>query len=305
MERIFGGLDFSVTSAAIDWLTTTDRMPWPVVAPFRMRPNLEKLDADAPALLLRDDLADVYQRERAKVLATHPERAMVGRADASVLECIQDLASTPHAVGAADAAKDGHSRLPPLLQTPAQTASALQEDFVILKHEGDTLRTEYLSVCFPSRWDPREKVGLDFAAIHAPVADSEQLRAAGPNLMTLAFMKQPMLRHVWLISPSASLDQHPDKNEAWWTEALADPSPLLPRLYFRIERQTTWPLPQFQRAVFFIRIMMCPLLDVLSVDAGRAAELAATLRSMTPTIVAYRGMTDALPRLLAELDSTS
>ena len=72
----------------------------------------------------------------------------------------------------------------------------------------------------------------------------------GTNLMTLAFMKQPMLRHVWLISPSESLDQHPDKNEAWWTEALADPSPLLPRLYFRIERQTTWPLPQFQRAVF-------------------------------------------------------
>ena len=294
-----------MTSEAIDWLTPAGRMPWPVVAPFRMRPNLEKLDADAPALLLRDGLADVYRRERAKVLATHPERAMVGRADASVLECIQDLASTPHAVGAADAAKDGHSRLPPLLQTPAQTASALQEDFVILKHEGDTLRTEYLSVCFPSRWDPREKVGLDFAAIHAPVADSEQLRAAGPNLMTLAFMKQPMLRHVWLISPSAILDQHPDKNEAWWTEALADPSPLLPRLYFRIERQTTWPLPQFQRAVFFIRIMMCPLLDVLSIGAGRAAELAATLRSMTPAIVAYRGMTDALPRLLAELDSTS
>jgi len=281
-------VDFSVTSAAIDWLTPADRMPWPVVAPFRMRPNLEKLDADAPALLLRDDLADVYRRERAKVLATHPERAMLGTIEPASLAAIKSL-STPRA--AAEAASG--------------VALDMQEDFVILKHEGDTLRTEYLSVCFPSRWDPREKLGLDFAAIHAPVADSEQLRAAGPNLMTLAFMKQPMLRHVWLISPSASLDQHPDKNEAWWTEALADPSPLLPRLYFRIERQTTWPLPQFQRAVFFIRIMMCPLLDALSVGAGRAAELAATLRSMTPTIVAYRGMTDALPRLLAELDSTS
>lgn len=263
-------------------------MPWPVVAPFRMRPNLEKLDADAPALLLRDDLTDVYRRERDKVLATHPERAMVGTIEPASLAAIKSLS-------------------PPRASAEATSGVALdmQEDFVILKHEGDTLRTEYLSVCFPSRWDPREKLGLDFAAIHAPVADSEQLRAAGPNLMTLAFMKQPMLRHVWLISPSASLDQHPDKNEAWWAEALSDPSPLLPRLYFRIERQTTWPLPQFQRAVFFIRIMICPILDVLSVGAGRAAELAATLRSMTPTIVAYRGMTDALPRLLAELDSTS
>ncbi len=298
----------NVTSRTSDWLTPAARMPWPVAAPFRMRPNLEKLDADAPALLVRDELADVYQRERKHVLTTHPERAMVGNANAATLDAIHSLATSSPSVGAAEAAKNGRSRLPPLPQGErygALVASALQEDFVILKHEGDSLRTEYLSVCFPSRWDPRDKLGLDFAAIHAPVADSEQLRAAGPNLMTLAFMKQPMLRHVWLISPSPSLDQHPDKNEAWWSELLADVSPLLPRLYFRVERQTTLPLPQFQRAVFFIRMMMCPLLDVLSVGTGRAAELAATLRSMTPAIVAYRGMTDALPRLLAELDSTS
>ena len=275
-----------MTSAAIDWLTPAARMPWPVEAPFRMRPNLEKLDVQTPALLLRDELADVYLRERSKVLATHSERAVVGQADAAVLARIRALATTGESEGA------------------AAGASALQEDFVILKQEAETLRTEYLSVCFPSRWDPREKLGLDFSAIHAPVADNQLLQAAGPNLMTLAFMKQPMLRHVWLISPSASLDQHPDKNEAWWAEALADASPLLPRLHFRVERQTTWPLQQFQRAVFFIRVMMCQLLDVLSVGAGRAAELSATLRSMTPAIVAYRGMTDALPRLLAELDAT-
>ena len=119
-----------------------------------------------PALLLRDELENVYQRERAKVLATHPERAMVGRAHASVLECIQNLASTRHAVGASEAAKNGHSQLPPLPQTPAQTASALQEDFVILNHEADTLRTEYLQ--FGLHVGAHEKVGLDFAAIHAP-----------------------------------------------------------------------------------------------------------------------------------------
>ena len=275
-----------MTSAAIDWLTPAARMPWPVEAPFRMRPNLEKLDVQTPALLLRDELADVYLRERSKVLATHSERAVVGQADAAVLARIRALATTGESEGA------------------AAGANTLQEDFVILKQEAETLRTEYLSVCFPSRWDPREKLGLDFSAIHAPVADNQLLQAAGPNLMTLAFMKQPMLRHVWLISPSASLDQHPDKNEAWWAEALADPSPLLPRLYFRVERQTTWPLLQFQRAAFFIRVMMCQLLDVLSVGAGRAAALATTLRSMTPAVVAYRGMTDALPRLLAELDAT-
>ena len=255
-----------------DWLTRASAMPWPVTSPFRMRPNLEKLDTVAPALLLRDELAEIYRRERERVMAAHPERAVVGTPNAEALAAIRDLAPSP------------------------------QEDFVILKQDGDTLRTEYLSVCFPSRWDPREKLGLDFTAIHAPVADNQTLIAAGQSIMTMAFMKQPMMRHVWLVVPSASLDQHPDKNEAWWTEALRDMSPLLTNLFFRVERQTTWPLPQFQRAVFFIRVMTSPLVEVLASVPGRAPELAASLRSMTPEVVAYRGMREAMPRLLAELD---
>ena len=283
-----------MTSAAIDWLTPAARMPWPVEAPFRMRPNLEKLEPIKPDIFLRDDLAEAYRREKSNGFTEHSQRIEVGRLGFETPNVLIKIAEQ----------YCDRFGTHPGLESPRNVALELQEDFVILKQEAETLRTEYLSVCFPSRWDPREKLGLDFSAIHAPVADNQLLQAAGPNLMTLAFMKQPMLRHVWLISPSASLDQHPDKNEAWWAEALADPSPLLARLYFRVERQTTWPLPQFQRAVFFIRVMMCQLLDVLSVGAGRAAALATTLRSMTPAVVAYRGMTDALPRLLAELDAT-
>ena len=70
-------------------------MPWPVTTPFRMRPNLEKLDADAPALLLRDGLADVYRRERECVIATHRERAMVGEANEGVLDAILGLTPSP------------------------------------------------------------------------------------------------------------------------------------------------------------------------------------------------------------------
>ena len=287
-------------------------MPWPVTTPFRMRPNLEKLDADAPALLLRDELAEVYRRERERVIASHRERAMVGTVNEQAINAIHGLAPSLLAGegwGEGDGGSSSQSSapirrhpLPSPLPSREREQNTMQEDFVILKQEGDTLRSEYLSVCFPSRWDPREKLGLDFAAIHAPVADNKTLIAAGQSIMTMAFMKQPMLRHVWLIVPSASLDQHPDKNEAWWTGTLRDMSPLLPNLFFRVERQTSWPLPQFQRAVFFIRVMMSPLVDVLANAPGRAPELAASLRSMTPEVVAYRGMREAMPRLLAELD---
>jgi dimethylamine monooxygenase subunit A len=319
-----------------DWLTPAERMPWTVSTPFRMRPNLEKLDPESPALLLHDDLASAYAQERERVLRVARERALVGKANAGVLRAIEVLTRSPSSFspsplrgeGAPLGAGEGDLCAPsvgvvsiPLSRrfappspsggegnTPVTTetlALQLQEDFVILKNENERLTTEYLSVCFPSRWDPREKLGLDFSQIHAPVADNQMLLAAGANIMTMAFMKQPMLRHVWLIVPSASLPQHPDQNDYSWAETLRDPSPLLPRLFFRVERQTTWPLAQFNRAVFFIRVMMSPLLDVLDVAPERASKLASALRSMTPAIVAYRGMTDAMPRLLAELDTLS
>ncbi|TAG01393.1 MAG: DUF3445 domain-containing protein [Betaproteobacteria bacterium] len=280
-------------------------MPWPVSAPFRMRPNLEKLDAVVPELLLNDELASVYARERASVFAVHPERAAVGVANVDVLHEIIKL--TP--VGAAcrepvrlstmGSSIDSRQAAP----TAMDTAITLQEDFVILKNDGHSLRTEYLSVAFPSRWDPREKLGLDFTAIHAPVADNQMLQAAGSSIMAMAFMKQPMLRHVWLIVPSASLAQHPEQNDYSWSKTLQDPAPLLPRLYFRVERQTTWPLLHLDRAVFFIRVMMRSLTDVLRLEPNRAQALREALQSMTPAVVAYRGMTEAMPRLLSELES--
>ncbi|MCX8097728.1 MAG: DUF3445 domain-containing protein [Casimicrobiaceae bacterium] len=179
----------------------------------------------------------------------------------------------------------------------------MQEDFVILRRDCDGFRTEFLSVAFPSRWDPREKLEQDFAAIHAPVADNAQLLSAAPGFMRLAFEQQMMLRYVWLIVPSAALDQHPEANLAGWQSALADSSPLLPRLYFRIERQTTWPLGALGRAVFFIRVLMASLTAVLALEPGRARRLYEALASMSPAVVAYRGMTEARPRLLAELQA--
>jgi dimethylamine monooxygenase subunit A len=283
----------------VDWLTPASRMPWPVSAPFRMRPNLEKLDPENPALFLKDDLADVYRERRRELLRAHRERCIVTRKADREMREMQALREALLRRYLPDISPRAFDLVYPL----DDVALTLQEDFVILKNENDTLRTEYLSVCFPSRWDPREKLGLDFSQIHAPVADNQMLLAAGPSIMTMAFMKQPMLRHVWLIVPSASLAQHPEQNDYSWSETLKDQSPLLPRLFFRVERQTTWPLPTFSRAVFFIRVMMSPLIDVLNEAPGRAAELAAALRSMTPAIVAYRGMTDALPRLLTELDT--
>ena len=76
---------------------------------------------------------------------------------------------------------------------------------------------------------------------------------------------------------------------------------LLEQLYFRVEQQMTLPLPDLKRGVFFIRVMVAPLVEVLRIDPSRAVQLAEALASMSENVLAYRGMTAALPRLLQEL----
>lgn len=273
-------------------------MPWPVVSPFRMRPGLSRLDAaadPAPALFLRDAQAGAYAEHKRRVLAAMPARGLVGEADPAVLQAIADAYAAQTGVVLAPDAR--------------ALAEGLQEDFVILHDEadehGDTLRTRCLSVCFPSNWNPAEKLGLDFGAIHAPVADNALLQAGGRGIVDLAFRQARMLRHVWLLTPGGDLAQHPETRRTRWDDVQAEADAcggrLIDRVFFRVERQTTLPLPALRRGVFFIRILVAPLADVLAVAPPRAGELAEALASMSEAVVAYRGMTAVRARLCDEL----
>ena len=280
-------------------------MPWTVGSPFRMRPGLSRLAEPAdspaaapPALFLRDALAPAYAQAKRAVLSGHRALAQVGQADPAVLQAIAQTYAEQTGVVLAPQAD--------------ALAQGLQEDFAILHHEPDaagtgTLRARFLSVCFPSNWDPAEKLGQDFAAIHAPVADNALLMAGARGIVDMAFRQAPMLRHVWLLTPDGELPQHPQTRRTRWADAVAQADAaggrLVDRVFFRVERQTTLPLPALGRWVFFIRVMTSPLTAVLAVAPGRAAGLREALHSMSEAIVAYRGMAAVRPRLLAELDA--
>lgn len=282
------------------FFTPAAEMPWTVQGPFRMRPGLSRLAAEgAPpgALFHRDALAPAYAAAKRAVLAHQPARAQVGEADPAVLAAIAEA----------------YARETGVLLAPEADALArgLQEDFVILHDEPvpdgatGTLRTRFLSVCFPSNWVPQEKQGLDFLAIHAPVADNALLLAGARGIVDMAFRQVPMLRHVWLLTPGGELPQHPDTRRVRWEDALARAEAgsgrLIEQVFFRVERQTTLPLPALRRGVFFIRVMVCPLAQVLAVEPRRAEALRAALASMTDAVVAYRGMGAVHARLCAEL----
>ncbi|MDZ4294472.1 MAG: DUF3445 domain-containing protein [Hydrogenophaga sp.] len=289
-------------------LTPATQVPWAVSSPFRMRPGLARLGtcghapAEPPALFVRDALASVYAEHKREALQAHRERCQIGQADPVVLQAIADACAAQTGV---------------VLAAEADAlAQGLQEDFVILHDEPDgeagapTLRTRFLSVCFPSNWSPAEKHGLDFAAIHAPVADNALLQAGGKGIVDMAFRQAPMLRHVWLLTPSGDLPQHPETRRLRWEDALAAADApgasgrLLDQVFYRVERQTTLPLPALHRGVFFIRVMVCPLTEALVVAPGRAAQLAEALASMSEAVVDYRGMGAVRERLCAELGAT-
>jgi hypothetical protein len=289
-------------------LTPATQVPWAVSSPFRMRPGLARLaasghaPAEPPALFVRDALASAYAGHKRAALQAHRARCQIGQADPAVLQAI---ASTY-------AAQTGAVLAP---EADALTLG-LQEDFVILHDEPDgeagarTLRTRFLSVCFPSNWSPAEKHGLDFAAIHAPVADNALLQAGGKGIVDMAFRQAPMLRHVWLLTPSGDLPQHPETRRTRWEDALAAADApgasgrLLDQVFYRVERQTTLPLPALHRGVFFIRVIVCPLSEALGVAPGRAAQLAEALASMSEAVVTYRGMGAVRERLCAELGAS-
>lgn len=277
--------------------TPAGAMPWPVTSPFRMRPGLARLIPEpGPAsvpLFVRDGLAGAYSRRKRAALQSHHGLSHIGQPDPAVLQ----------AVASAYTAQTGV-----VLDPDARAlAEGMQEDFVILHDEpGDGFRARFLSVCFPSNWNPAEKLGLDFTAIHAPVADNALLQAGARGIVDMAFRQAPMLRHVWLLTPNGDLPQHPETRRTRWEDALAAADApgasgrLIDRVFFRVERQTTLPLPELRRGVFFIRVLVAPLVDVLAAAPGRAPDLAQALTSMSEAVVAYRGMAAVRERLAAE-----
>ncbi|MBB5233073.1 heme-dependent oxidative N-demethylase subunit alpha family protein [Deinococcus budaensis] len=154
-------------------------------------------------------------------------------------------------------------------------------------------------VLSPQHWDPRDKLGRDFAAVHAPVAGGGLLSATAPRLVEAVIARGPFVRFAWGVSMGDRLDHHPaappDTDRAPATRF--DPG----AAFLRVERQTLTGFPEAQGALFTIRPYTYPLREAVA-RPGDARALAAALRTMTPEQVSYKGLTPLLADLLRWLD---
>jgi hypothetical protein len=304
-----------------------------VQAPFRMQPGLRRVPADTPQLT---PLApgSRHQREKLAVLGAWRDEALQaepgfdatpalhglcthaaaehptqftwsdGRAEAIGIGVGVDAAgdvvtSGPGAFGLGDELPRCIDALPRAWRLAGLLALAFAEDFAIV--DGASGRIPWLAVALPSRWAPREKVGRHFAEVHAPVADSATLLAAGAHLMRLVCGADRWERFVWNVTDHPRLNAHPRfVDEAAWRHVDPTPDAVGAAAWFRSERQSFVPLPAIGQAVFTIGVDVVPLAEAIA-PPGRARRLHDAIVSMTPAVLAYRRLDGVRAPLLAWL----
>lgn len=251
-----------------------------IAAPFRMQPGLRRV-APGAAQLTRLVAGTRLWREKQQVVAAGVSRLAVPGFDPG--PALQAIGQQARAQGGTEA-----EDLPVEL--------AFEEDFAVL--DGATGTLPWLCVCVPSHWAPEDKLGLDFASVHGPVADNAALLAASRQLVQLVTGGERWERSVWTISPSDRYDQHPRRHQRTPWPQTTDAQTFAAGCHLRAERQTFFPVGQGTRqAVFTIRVMLTPLTEVAARPAA-AAALHAAIASMSATILDYKGLSAARQPLL-------
>ena len=248
-----------------------------IAVPFRMQPGLRRVAAEAVRLTPLAAGSALHAEKLAVLAAGRSRHAVAGFDPGPALEAI---------------AAQGPWWRP--AETPLELA--FEEDFAVLDGASGTL--PWLCVCVPSHWAPEDKLGLGFAALHAPVADNAALLAASRQLVALATGGDCWERWVWTISPSARHDQHPRRHVRTPWPPAHDPDAFARQCWLRAERQVLFPVGQgTQQAVFSIRVMLQPLAQAVP-SPETAQRLHDSLASMSQAVLDYKNLAAAREPLL-------
>ncbi len=180
-------------------------------------------------------------------------------------------------------------------------ARLIQEDLCLMSPDGTgTYVLTAGSVCFPLRWELRDKMGLPMAAIHHPVPGYDE-KLAGPADRYMSGLKphKPSWRCNWSIvdAPDLYLKQRRHK-QGFDASITADNAGA--KLWIRSERQTLRKLPRSGDVLFTIRTYIRPL-SVLESLPTVAAGLVQALDKLPPEMRSYKNQLPIRDALLAYL----
>ncbi len=191
---------------------------------------------------------------------------------------------------------------PPYSSALDALAMQIQEDLTVVSRSGGQHWVSAIHLCFPNYWAATEKIGKNFATVHAPVAGMDAMNRRGDAIVNTMISRPPAVRFAWGLSTDTRLNHHPEPpptvtRDRWQGRQF---NPQNPRLYLRIERQVIWGLPHVDAALFSIRTYFRDCRQ-LKQDPGLRSCLIAALQSMSAEALGYKGLSESRSAILAWL----
>ncbi|KAF3891203.1 DUF3445 domain-containing protein [Tolypothrix bouteillei VB521301] len=193
---------------------------------------------------------------------------------------------------------------PPYASTLDALASQMQEDITVMSYSPDGCNwLSAVHLCYPNHWSGKEKIGQDFATIHAPVAGIEKINRRASAIVNTMVLREPMVRFAWGLSTDTRLNHHPEPPpsvslDEWHGRSFNRDNP---KLFLRIERQVIWGLPEHNAVLFTIRTYFRDCIAIKK-DTNLRLKLLAALQSMTPESLIYKGLAESRDSILAWLE---
>lgn len=189
---------------------------------------------------------------------------------------------------------------------PLELAGRLvQEDLCVMQAVPDDFEDarEYhltaAALCFPTRWNLREKIGHPMSEIHDPVPGyREQINAPVNQFMHRLTPEKPMWRINWSLNEDSTLFQPGGHGVLEATPHLTSENAGT-EVFLRLERQTLRRLPMTSAILFTIRILQCPLEEL---NDSEAHQLAQTLRYWPEDLRIYKSFPVYGPAVLSYLE---
>ena len=182
---------------------------------------------------------------------------------------------------------------------PLEAASLLvQEDLCLMTQVGTDWILSAASLCFPSRWDVRDKIGKNLLGIHAPVPHyEEKIGTATQNIFDKLTVERPIWRVNWTVMDSGELHQ---PTAPRGPEALQVSSENIEQaLHFRRERQTLRKLPESGDILFTILTFTDPFATVVEQFPEFRRNIGTTIAGASTQTGEYKGWIKILNDLQA------
>jgi len=160
-----------------------------------------------------------------------------------------------------------------------EVASRIPEDLMVHRVADGRDWLAAAHVCFPSHWEPRDKLGRSWEEIHRPVP----MNLANSGKIVQAMCAEGCFeRFVWSVVHDRRYDFHPSVPSSIFSIER-------PLVLVKVERQVTVGFPRLGCCLFILR-------QYLVEDYDRMA-LAAAIEGMNQEQRAYKGLSDPGPLL--------